>query len=132
MSSKSFAYRLKFYGFGFLIGLLILAVILRGKKCSGPSAMKMEELYSQRIIFDAKVDCLKECVHLSDSTIKPLLMKCHVILDRSEVHATPYGKYFVEGNNKTEVPYSFIIEDRDSVSAIVRIDLQPAQQCDCK
>jgi hypothetical protein len=132
MSSKSFAYRLKFYGFGFVIGLFILAVVLRGKKCSGPSGMKTEELYSQYIMFDERAACAKECLKLNDSTIKSVLMKCHVNLDMSDVHAVPYGQYFMEGNNKAEVPYSFVIEDRDTTSAIIRINLPPTQRCACK
>jgi hypothetical protein len=132
MSSKSFGYRLRFYGFGFLIGLLMLAVILRGKKCSGPSGLKTEELYSQTIIFDDKATCAKECLKLNDANIKSVLMKCHVNLSMSEVHAVPYGQYFMEGNDVKETPYSFVIEDRDTTSAIIRINLPATRLCDCK
>jgi hypothetical protein len=132
MSSKSFGYRLRFYGFGFLIGLLLLAVILRGKKCSGPSELKTEELYSQHIVFDSTVTCQKNCLGLTDANIKATLMKCHVNLDMSEVHAIPYGKYFLQGKSKTEVPYTFVIQDADTISKIIRIDLPAGTKCDCK
>lgn len=127
----SFAQRIKLYIFGFLLGLLILAMILKGKKCSGVSEMKLVELLDQRNYYSERLKCQLACTKIPvDSLGKVLLRDFHINYDRSEVHALPAGKYFVEPNKKDTYPFTLVILDVDTVSHIEQLDLTTDCKCD--
>ncbi len=129
----TFAYRLKLYGFGFIIGLFILAIILKGKQCSGPSVLKIQELYTQRIVLSDKAKCQLNCLGMNETSFVQALYKCRVNYDKTEVHATPCGKYFVEGINKDSLGFTAFILDCDSLSKVEELNiLKPSVSCDCK
>lgn len=127
----TFGYRIKLYVFGFLLGLVILAIILKGKKCSGVAEIKLAELTDQTTWYSEKALCQLKCLNIStDSLDKLLLDKFRVNYDRSEVHAVPCGKYFVEPNKKNEYPFTLTILDCDTVSKIEKLDLKSDCNCD--
>ena len=129
----TFAHRLRLYGFGFLIGLLILSIILKGKKCSSPHELKMEELKLQHMVFSEKAKCQLNCLGLSEQTFKTELNKCKVNYDLTDIQARPCGKYFVEAIKKQDLKFTVLFEDCDTLSKVVEVNLLDKQQaCDCK
>src|SRR5687767_7348245 len=126
-----FKRRVKLYIFGFLMGLLILMIILKGKKCSSVNEIKLEELTAQTVYLSDKAKCQLKCLNISLDSLKTLLpAKFRVNYDRSEVHAIPCGKYFVEPNKPSEFPYTIVINDCDTVSKIEQLDLKTTCACD--
>ena len=127
-----FAQRLKLYGFGFLLGLLILAIILKGKQCDSPADIKLQELANQRMEISALALCKLKCLGIDEKKIKTeLLSKARVNYKMSEVQAVPYGKYFVEGTKKSNLGFTVVIRDCDTLSKIDDINLL-SKVCDCK
>lgn len=126
-----FKRRVKLYIFGFLIGLLILAFILKGKKCSSVNEIKLEELSAQTILLSDKANCQLKCLNISLDSLKKILpVKFRINYDRSEVHAIPCGKYFVEGNKPNEFPFTLVINDCDTVSKIEQFNIKTTCACD--
>ncbi len=129
----TFAHRLKLYGFGFLIGVLILSIILKGKKCSSPNQLKMEELKLQYMVFSDKAKCQLTCLGLTEQAFKTELNKCRVNYDMTDIQAKPCGKYFVEGIKKQELKFSVLFEDCDTLSKVIELNISNKDQaCDCK
>ncbi len=128
----NFWQRLKFYGFGFLLGILVLMIILRNKKCSSPHELKMQELYTQTITYDSTIACKLKCLKLEDRKVLiEALKKCKVNYDMSDIHATPFGKYYIDGQNTKEIKYTLVIADEDTLSHIVNVEVG-AVPCECK
>ena len=120
----TFSYRLKLYLFGFLIGLFILAVILKGKSCSSPSELKLQEITFQNMKFDSLAICKLNCLSIKQDDLKSILNKeFKVNFDRSEPRANPFGKYYLEKKSASDPNFSLIIEDRDTVSFVKEIIL---------
>ena len=130
----TFGYRIKLYLFGFLIGLLILAFILKGKSCAGPSDLKLQELTFQNLQVSEKAACKLNCLNLKESEIKTLLNKdFKVNFEKSEPRANPFGKYFLERKKTGSTDFSFVIEDRDTLSVLMEVNLpKNLSTCDCK
>ncbi len=115
------------------MGLFILAVILKGKKCSSTNELKIEELSMQSLNFSDKTRCLINCFGLQDTAIVNKLKNYRVNYDRSDIHAKPYGKYFVESKTDQKTNYSLIIEDRDSTSFVIDFNFPGRiDTCSCK
>lgn len=126
----SFSYRVKLYIFGFLLGLLILMFILKGKKCSGVNEMKLIEITDQTMILSEKVKCKLKFLNIHPDSLRTVLQTNYRInYDKSEVHATPCGKYFIEGL-KPDAPFSFVMNDCDTISRIDEIQLKAPCLCD--
>ena len=65
--------RLKLYGFGVLLGSLIVSVVYKGKGCQLPSAAKMEELGWQKLEYTKQTICKMNCTNINESEILELL-----------------------------------------------------------
>src|SRR3989344_2690186 len=95
--------RLKFYGFGFALGLLAVSFIYKGKGCQMPASAKLEELGWQKLEYSKHGACRMECRHITEAEIKELvgvgqtLGKGKVNYDKREVHEKPYPTYAIEG-----------------------------------
>ncbi len=126
----TFAHRLKLYAFGFIMGLFILGLILKGKQCSGPNEIKMDELRLQKTEWTEKARCQLSCLGLSDKVFKTELSKCRINYDKSEVRAKPFGIYFIEGRSPQSVGFTAVIEDCDSLSKIKEITVLN-KTCNC-
>lgn len=126
-----FKRRVKLYVFGFLMGLLILMIILKGKKCSSVQEIKVEQLSSQTIMLSDKAACQLKCLNLNIDSLRRILpAKFHVNYDRSEVHAIPFGKFFIESNKPNEYPFTVVITDSDTISKIQQFDMKTTCPCD--
>jgi len=118
--------RLRYYGFGLLLGVLAVSVLYKGKGCQLPGSAKMEELQHG--------ECRMACRGISLDEIKALMKSGKVNYDKSEVRAEPCGKYAVEGTTADGQSIRVIIADCDTISKVVTaIDLKMENDtCDCK
>ena len=127
----TFNYRIKLYLFGFLLGLLILAIILKGKKCSSVNEMKLIEITDQTILLSEKAKCQLAYLKINQDSLRMILQNNYRInYDKSEVRSIPCGKLFIEGNQKN-APFTLVILDCDTVSKINEFILtEKCAQCD--
>jgi hypothetical protein len=130
---KDFWRRFRFYGFGLLLGCLLVSVITRGKACQMPSTLKLEELSAQHIEYTKHAACRMLCRGISEDEIKQIMKEGNVNYGKSEVHAEPCPKYAVEGNTKDGQRVRIIIGDCDTISRIITaIDLESEKDtCNC-
>jgi hypothetical protein len=126
--------RLRYYGFGLLLGVLAVSVLYKGKGCQMPGSAKMEELSYQKLELTQHGECRMACRGISLEEIKALMKSGKVNYDKSEVRAEPCGKYAVEGTTADGQSIRVIIADCDTISKVVTaIDLKMENDtCDCK
>jgi len=132
--------RLKLYGLGFLLGLLLVSIVYKGKGCQLPSSAKLEELGWQKLEYSKHATCRMECRHITESEIRELLGtgkipgKGKINYGKSEVHDKPYPTYAIEGITATGKDLRIVIADVDTISRVVTaIDLKMEKDsCDCK
>jgi hypothetical protein len=119
-----FKRRLKLYLFGFLIGLLALMFILKGKKCSNVNEMKLIEITDQSMMLSEKAKCQLKSLNIPQDSLRTFLQaKFRINYDKSEVRAIPCGKLFVEGL-KPDAPFTLVIQDCDTISTIKEFQLK--------
>jgi hypothetical protein len=120
--------RVKFYGFGFVLGILVLSTMLN-KKCSNsfgflnPKKMKMEELTKQSLRFSAIAQCQLRKLKMSESDFKQALSKSSINYDRSDISAKPVGIYIVESKLVDGRLLISKIGDNDSISEVVELSI---------
>lgn len=128
--------RLRFYGFGFLLGCLLVSVIFKGRSCQMPGSVKLEELAHQNLELTKHGECRMKCRNISQEEIKGVLKSGKINYDKSNVHDTPCGTFAVEGNTVDGQKIRIIIADCDTISKLVTaIDLNHENDpdtCDCK
>ena len=132
--------RLKLYGVGILLGILVVKFIYKGKGCQLPGSAKMEELGWQKLEYSKHASCRMLCRHIRESEIKELLGtgksmgKGKVNYAKSDVHEKPYPTYAIEGVTANGKLLRIVIADVDSISRVVTtIDLKMENDsCDCK
>jgi hypothetical protein len=121
----TFLQRLKFYGAGFVIGMIILIYILGQKGCRGTNEMKVVELASQKKIYSEKARCKLKALGLNDSTIDDELMKMkyRVVYEKSDIHLKPCGIYRLESQKPDSARFHLTVCDCDTVSEIKDIEI---------
>lgn len=132
--------RFKLYGFGFVLGLLVVSFVYKGKGCQLPGSNKMEELRWQKLEYSKHATCRMECRHITEAEIKEvlgyheILGKGKVNYDKSDVHEKPYPTYAIEGTTSDGKNLRIVIADCDTISKVVTtIDLKMEHDsCDCK
>jgi hypothetical protein len=129
----TFKQRLKFYLFGFALGLAVLAIILNKKGgCAGGSLSerKMNELLTQTWKINDKIQCKLNCIGLKNDTLfKAALKTCHVNYDKSEPRAEPCGTYIIE-SPPGKLAFTLLVQDCKTVSEV--LDMTTTMSCDCK
>jgi hypothetical protein len=126
--------RFKLYGFGFLLGVLVVSFVYKGKGCQLPGSAKLEELSYQKLEYSKHGACRMECRGITEEEIKGVLKTGKVNYDKSGVHDKPCATYAVEGTTKDGQHIRIIIADCDTISKVVTaIDLDMEKDtCDCK
>lgn len=125
--------RLRFYGFGFLLGILVVSMVYKGKGCQMPGSRKLEELSVQHLELTKHGECRMACRGISLDEIKALLKSGKINYDKSNVHDKPFGTYAVEGTTADNQHVRVVIADCDSISRVVTaIDLDLGKDtCSC-
>lgn len=126
--------RLRFYGFGFALGLLAVSIIFKGRSCKMPGSVKLEELAHQNLELTKHGECRMKCRNITLDEIKQVLQSGKINYDKSEPRDTPCGTYAVEGNTADGQNVRIVIADCDTISRVVTaIDLRSeTDSCDCK
>jgi len=126
--------RFKLYGFGLLLGVLIVNFVYKGKGCQMPGSAKLEELSYQKLELTKHGACRMECRNISEAEIKDLLKTGKINYSKSEVRDKPCGTYAVEGTTKDGQNVRIVIADCDTISRVVTaIDLGlEKDSCSCK
>ena len=125
--------RFKFYGFGFLLGILLVSILFKGRGCKMPGSVKLDELAAQKLELTDHATCRMECRSITLEEIKAVLKSGKINYDKSNVHEKPYGTYAVEGNSADGQQLRIVIADCDTISRLVTaIDLrQENDTCKC-
>ncbi len=129
--SMPFKQRLKFYGFGFALGLVILISILNKKGCAGLNERKAQELALQVWKISDAQRCKLNCIGLTTDTLfMKAVRDCYVNYDKSEIHADPCGTYVLEGGKGAVATFTLLVADCQNTSELQ--DIVTSRACDCK
>jgi hypothetical protein len=131
----SFLQRLKFYGIGFGMGCLVVWAMVGNRSCVTSNEMKMQELVFQHFEFSEKAKCKLRCLKQNEQLFKIEMRHFEVNYDLTKVHADPCGQYFIQPRKEYENQhkYNFVINDCDTISRILDIDIsKTGKDCDCK
>ncbi len=130
--------RFKLYGFGFLLGILIVSFVYKGKGCQMPASAKLEELSWQKLEYTKHGECRMKCRGITEAEIKQILKTGKINYDKSEVHDFPCPTYAIEGTTSDGQSLRIVIADCDTISSVVTaIDLnrttkeEVADTCKC-
>lgn len=126
--------RLKLYGFGVLLGIIVVMFIYKGKGCKMPGSMKLEELSFQQKEFSTIVKCKMECLKVEEKELLELFTKGKINYDKSEVRTKPCGTYIIEGVTQTKKQLELTVADCDTISKIITFVsiAQPNTNCGCE
>jgi len=126
--------RIKLYAFGFLLGMLAVSILYKGKGCQMPGSAKMEELAWQKLEYTQHAECRMKCRNISEAELKQVFKSGKINYDKSNVRDTPCGTYAIEGPTADGKNLRIIIADCDSISKVVTaIDLRnDKDSCECK
>jgi hypothetical protein len=129
-----FLRRLKFYGFGFLLGLLVVYAMFGTRSCTTTNEMKMQELLYQDMRLSPLAACKLKCMKKNIPLLKLELKQFEVNYDLTKVHAEPCGEYFVQPKKEHEKDYSYrlVIYDCDTVSRVDDISVTGLNDCNCR
>lgn len=126
-----FKTRLKFYGFGFVLGLVILISILNKKGCAGLNERKAQELALQIWDISPQLRCKLNCLGLTTDTLFIKAVRdCYVNYGKSEVHAEPCGTYVLESAKGVAPSFTLLVADCKNTSQLQ--DVSTAKKCECK
>lgn len=130
----TFTGRLKFYGIGFGIGLLMVYAIFGTRSCTTPGEIKMEQLTSQYFQLSDKAKCKLKCMQKNEALLKVELRHFEINYDVSEIHKKPWGEYFIQPKKEysKQYNYTFIMEDADTITRIYDISSPLTTTCNCQ
>jgi hypothetical protein len=98
----TFIRRLKLFGFGFVLGLILVYFIFGQRRCTGNSVLKIQELNFQTYVY-------------STLFIKHLNW-FQVDFKHSQVHAKPFGIYRLIPDSSGSKNFTLTVIDRDSIT----------------
>ena len=127
----TFAQRLKFYGIGFGLGIVMVFAIFGNRSCVSVNEQKMQELVFQHLEVSEKAECKLKCLHYNTFLLKIELRNFEVNYDISSVHAQPCGQYFVQPKEGQKYDFNLVIQDCDTISKILDINITNPK-VDCK
>lgn len=126
--------RFRFYGFGFILGILVVSVVYKGRGCELPGSRKLAELAYQKLELTKHGECRMKCRNITEEEIKAVLKSGKINYDKSNVRDKPFGTYAVEGITADGQNVRIVIADCDTISRVVTaIDLKMENDsCECK
>jgi hypothetical protein len=130
----NFLKRLKFYGFGFGLGCLIIYAMFGTRSCVSPNEQKMQELVFQEFKYSEKVMCKLNYLKKNIMLLKIELRHFEVNYDLSTVRKEPCGEYFIQPKKDFAKQYNYqlVINDCDTISRIDDISITGPNTCTCQ
>ena len=130
----TFLRRLKLYGIGFGIGLLIVYGMFGTRSCTTVNEMKMQELVFQHLELSDKAKCKLKCLMKNEALLKIELRHFEVNYELSQVRKKPCGEYFVQpkAEHKAEYNYNILMLDCDTITRVNDISVTSTNSCNCQ
>jgi hypothetical protein len=113
--------RLRLYGFGFALGILIVSFVYKGEGCQLPGSMKMQELNFQKVEYSEHGTCMLQCRNITPAELHELMKTAKVNYDESDVHAKPFATYAIETTTTEGKQLRVFVTDIDTVTQITSI-----------
>lgn len=132
---SEFFRRLKFYAFGFLLGLILVVFLFKDRTvCKMPGSLKIEEIQKQQIEYSKHASCRMECRQITADNIKEIIQEGKINYSKSNAQDVPCPTYAVEGFSKDGKHLRIVVADCDTISKIVTaIDLELENDtCACR
>lgn len=125
--------RLKFYGIGFGIGLLMVFGIFGQRSCTTPGEVRMEQLVSQTMNLSEKAQCKLKCMRKNEALLKVELRHFEINYDLSNIHKEPCGEYFIQPKKEYDSLYNYklVMCDCDTITRIYDISTTTST-CNCQ
>jgi hypothetical protein len=129
----NFSTRLKFYGIGFGIGLLMVYSMFGTRSCNTPGEVKIGQLMSQSMEIAPLVHCKLKSANKNAALLKLELRHFEINYDLSKVHNEPCGQYFIQPKEEfaKEYNYTLIMNDCDTITHIYDINIPSKAGCTC-
>ena len=130
----NFLKRLKFYGFGFGLGLLMVYAMFGTRSCTSPNEMKMQELVFQHLELSEKARCKLKCLKKNGALLKIELRHFEVDYDLSSPRKKPCGEYFVTPKKDfvNQYNYKLVMYDCDTITKVNDISITSSISCTCQ
>ena len=123
----SFIRRLKLFGIGFIMGLLIVYILFGQRQCTGNSELKIQELRHQPHFFSDSFLQQSVLHHIDTTVFTRHLSRFKVDFNQSKVHAKPFGFYILISDTPSVSNYTLVIEDRDSITYFKTLNVTQKQ-----
>ncbi len=127
--------RLKLYGFGFAIGLVIVYAMFGNRSCATPGEIKMRELAFQYHSLSDKAKCKLRCLKINEQLLKIQLRHFEIDYGKSNVQQQPCGMYFVKEQQEHAGKYGYdlVMYDCDTITRIDDIHIiKSIETCTCQ
>lgn len=130
----NFLNRLKFYGIGFGIGLLVVYAMFGTRSCTTPGEVKFGQLCSQYIKLSPLAECKLNCNKKNKALLKLELRHFEINYDLSDIHKEPCGQYFIQPKKEytNQYNYTLIMNDCDTITNIYDINMPTNSSCQCQ
>jgi hypothetical protein len=118
--------RLAFYGFGFLIGIVLVFFFLGGKKASCnwlPNDRMLTIIRSKHLIYSSDANSFLVANPIDSADVSQILTTGDIDFSKSNVKNDPCRKYLINGTKEQE-HIVITVEVCDSVATIRNIELQ--------
>lgn len=129
-----FLSRLKLYGFGFGLGLMVVYAMFGNRSCTTPNEIKMHELVFQSFELSEKAKCKLKFLRKNEFLLKVELRHFEINYGVSKVHEKPCGQYFVEPKSEHASLYNYklVLQDCDTITKINDISITSNNTCTCQ
>ena len=132
---SDFFRRLRFYILGFLLGLISVSILFKGRGgCKMPGRLKADELSKQKTEYTQHALCRMNCRNINETEVVQVLKTGAINYSKSNAQDKPYPTYAIEGYSNDGQNIRIVVADCDTISKIVTaIDLDLKKEtCDCK
>src|ERR1043166_4400489 len=120
----TFLRRLGLYGFGFLLGMMILFMLFGTRRCEMPGEIKLLQLLDKQFVLSPLAQCKLKCLRKNEALLKLELKQFEIDYAVSSVHKKPCGEYFVKPQEKYASDYSYRLVIHDCGERAEIRDLQ--------
>lgn len=132
-----FLKRLRFYGFGFLIGcMLVYFLLLKGQDRTGwlPGRRVIAKIDSTLSI-SADAKCRMGCNAISEADLKTIIRESEVSFSESSPQKVPCPVYILHGKLKTGEEVKLRFESNDTLATLTELNIVAPEQlrktCPC-
>ena len=112
----TFIRRLKLFGFGFVLGLILVYFIFGQRRCTGNSVLKIQELNFQTYVYSDSFQYAMLYFNIDSTLFVKHLNWFQVDFKHSQVHAKPFGIYRLIPDSSGSKNFTLTVIDRDSIT----------------